>query len=248
MRSPLRCAVLLWRTMNRVVFSLIPFLCLVTNACDSLPRDPQKTSEHVQQQHTVRIGLTEAPPWVIRNGAEPAGVEVELLQRFANSLGATPRWFWGGEQTRMEALERFELDVVIADLEAKTPWSKQVGLTRPYFDEEFAVGVSSGVQMPRTLRGLEVAVPEGDAVAAYVEKGDGIPVRTTNIFETSGPVAAPVWKLENRGLARTKFFLFKRQHVMAVPPGENGWLKKLGSYLEEQRPNLSALLKGQAQQ
>jgi hypothetical protein len=34
---------------------------------------------------------------------------------------------------------------------------------------------------------------------------------------------------------------------MAVPPGENGWLKRLQAYLEEQEPSVPALLEGEAQ-
>ena len=54
------------------------------------------------------------------------GAEVVLVRRFAESLDATPDWFWGGEQRHMEALEAYELDVLIGSLEAQTPWSKKV--------------------------------------------------------------------------------------------------------------------------
>jgi polar amino acid transport system substrate-binding protein len=238
----------LWRTTDGAVLALILLSCLAINACDKLPRDPKKTSERVQQQHSVRVGLTENPPWVIRTAGEPRGVEVELIRNLANSLGATPKWFWGGEQMHMEALEHFELDVVISGLNAKTPWSKRVGLTGPYFDEQLAVAVPSGTQAPESLRDLKVAVPEGDAIAAYLQKKGAVPLRTATVFETGGPAVAPVWALEPKGFTRTKFIVFEKKHVMAVPPGENGWLKELGSYLEKQKPNLPILLRREAQQ
>lgn len=148
----------------------------------------------------------------------------------------------------MEALKHFELDVVISGLNATTPWSKQVGLTSPYFVEQFAVGIPPGTQSPESLRDLKVAVPEGDAAAAYLQKKGAIPLRTGRIFEIGGPVAAPVWALELKGFTRTKFIVFEKKHVMAVPPGENGWLKKLGTYLQEQQCNLPILLRREAQQ
>src|SRR5438067_7482289 len=150
--SPLR------RATNRGVLLVIPLLCLATGGCERLPRDPKQTGERVQQQHSLRVGVAENPPWVIRKGDEPEGVEVELIRNFANSQRATPKWFWGGEQTHMEALEHFELDVVISGLDATTPWSKQVGLTSPYFQEPFAVGMPSGAQSLESLRDLKVAV------------------------------------------------------------------------------------------
>lgn len=248
MRGPCDFVSSLWRTRDGAVLALVFLSYLASTGCDRLPRDPKKTTERVQQQHVVRVGVAENPPWVIRKAGEPEGVEVELIRNFANSLGATPKWFWGGEQTHMEALEQFELDVVISGLDAKTPWSKQVGLTSPYFDERFVVGIPSGTRAPESLRDLKIAVPEGDALAAYLQKKDAIPLRTANIFETGGPAAAPVWALERNGFTRTKFNVFEKKHVMAVPPGENGWLNKLGTYLQEQKPNVPILLKRESTQ
>lgn len=149
-----------WRTRGRALFSticLLGSLLFINIGCGTLPRDPERTSERVGQEHQVRVGLVENPPWVIRPAGEPAGVEVELARQFAASLGSKPKWFWGSEQHHMEALEHFELDLVLCGLNATTPWSKRVGLTRPYFEEEFTVGVPSGTPPPDTLRGLKVA-------------------------------------------------------------------------------------------
>jgi len=44
----------------------------------------------------MRVGLVEHPPWVVRTNGEPRGVEVELVRQFANGLGTTPEWHWGG--------------------------------------------------------------------------------------------------------------------------------------------------------
>jgi membrane-bound lytic murein transglycosylase MltF len=130
-----------------------------------LPRDPEKTLQQVQRAHRIRVGLVENPPWVIRNGTDPDGVEPALIRDFAHSLGAEPQWSWLAEHRAMEKLEHFELDVVAGGLEAKTPWSKKVALTRP-----------------------------------YVEK-----------------------------------------IVMATPPGENAWLKRLGDFLQQRRTAIAGL-------
>jgi len=50
----------------------------------------------------------------------------------------------------MEALERFELDLV-GGLTKATPWSKYVSLTGPYFEETYAVGFP-GTTPPPTAR------------------------------------------------------------------------------------------------
>ena len=47
---------------------------LVSMGCSSLPRDPEKTLQHVRQRHNIRVRIVENPPWVIHRGSEPAGV------------------------------------------------------------------------------------------------------------------------------------------------------------------------------
>lgn len=229
--------------MSRLVgVSLIALLLIAGTACSTLPRDPEKTLERVQRQRRMRVGLVENPPWVVRAGGNPAGAEVELATRFAASLGATPEWFWGAEQRHMEALERFELDLVIAGLDQKTPWSKKVGLTRPYFEEQVVIGVPPGIRAPTKWNGISVTVQSGDVTAAYLIKKHAIPVRVNGFSHVNGPVAAPIWRLETIGFTPTSFRLFQKKHVMAVPPGENGWLKRLGGFLWEQKLNVKSLL------
>ncbi len=143
----------------------------------------------------------------------------------------------------MEALEQFELDLLVSGLDQTTPWSKHVGLTRPYYEEEFLLGMPPGSRVPESLRGIEAGVREGDVAAAYLRKAGAVPVRREDLFKPVEPVAAPAWLLEQRGYTRTKFVLFQKKHVMAVAPGENGWLKLLGDYLEKQKSSLPNLIR-----
>ena len=248
MRGPLATASPLQRTRGRRPIYIVCLFSLLVCACGGLPRDPEKTTERVQRKHELRVGVVENRPWVIRTTDEPGGVEVALIRQFAATLGANPKWFWGSDQKHMEALERFELDIVISGLDATTPWSKRVGMTGPYFEEWFVLGMPPGAQLPGTIRGLHVAVPEGEALADYIEKKGAIPVRTSRISEFNGPIVGPSWALEKMGLTPTKVRVFEKQHVMAVPPGENGWLKRLSDFLEEQKATVQALLTREAQQ
>lgn len=115
---------------------LLIIVSTLAASCSNLPRDPKETLRHVQDGGRLRVGLVEHPPWVVRGSGEPAGAEVELVRRFAKELGATPEWHWGGEQEQMEALERYELDLLIGGFTSKTPWSKYVGLTSPYIEKQ----------------------------------------------------------------------------------------------------------------
>jgi polar amino acid transport system substrate-binding protein len=164
--------------------SLLLLSCLLIS-CSNLPRDPKQTLRRVQTQ-PMRVGLVEHPPWVIRTDGEPRGVEVDLVREFANGLGTTPEWHWGGSQEQMEALENYGLDLVIGGFTSRSPWKTYVGFTAPYFDETISVPGTS----------------ELDRV----------------------------------------------KHVMAAPPGENGFIKRLDEFLHQKRPSLASMLQQEASQ
>ena len=219
-------------------------LCVLAAACGGLPRDPEGTLGRVQGGR-LRVGLVEHPPWVVRTEGEPAGAEVELVRRFAAELNATPEWHWGGEQRQMEALERFELDLVVGGVTDSTPWGKYVGLTGPFFEETYAVGFP-GEPPPQSLKGVEVAVREGDPAAFYLSEQGARATRVESLTPVSGPVAAPTWELEGLGLKPSGKELHTEKHVMVVAPGENGFLKRLEEFLSRERPQVKGLLQKEA--
>jgi hypothetical protein len=55
-------------------------------------------------------------------------------------------------------------------------------------------------------------------------------------------VAAPDWRLRQLGLTLTKFELDRKKHVMAVPPGENGWLKRVQEFVDSRQGEVTGLL------
>lgn len=108
---------------------------LALAGCGRIPRDPEGTLDRVKGG-TLRVGLTENPPWVFRREGSPTGVEVELVRKLAVELGAKPEWHWGGEQGHMEELEEFQLDLFIGGITRKTEWRRKVGLTSAYLDDK----------------------------------------------------------------------------------------------------------------
>jgi polar amino acid transport system substrate-binding protein len=221
---------------------LITFL-LITFACTNLPRDPKETLRQLQSR-PVRVGLVEHPPWVVRNGSEPAGVEVDLMRNFASELGTTPDWHWGGEQEQLEALQHYQLDVVIGGFTDGTPWSKYIGLTSPYFEETYRVAIPPASQL-QNINGAEVTVEKGNAVAAKLKKKGARVVQVDELAQANGPVAAPDWQLEQMNLKSMNEQLDSLKHVIAVPPGENALLKRLDEFLFKKRFEIKNLLQQQ---
>ena len=121
------------KLLKRSVLITLLLSACVYFGCANLPRDPKETLRQLQSR-PMRVGLIEHSPWVVRTSGEPAGVEVALIRNFASELGITVDWHWGGEE-QLEALEHYQLDVVLGGLTDQTPWRTYVGLTSPYYEE-----------------------------------------------------------------------------------------------------------------
>jgi len=65
-----------------LILALIP----ISTRCD-FPRDPRGTLEAVRDG-TMRVGIVGNDSWTRTEGGSASGVEVELLEDFANKLGA----------------------------------------------------------------------------------------------------------------------------------------------------------------
>lgn len=105
------------------------------SGCERYPRDPERSLERAIERGTLRVGLSEARPWVTSDGDFPGGVEVALIEGFARELGVEPDWRWGSVEEHVLALERFELDVVAGGVTKENPWTKRVAPTRPYYEK-----------------------------------------------------------------------------------------------------------------
>ncbi|HEY0426704.1 MAG TPA: transporter substrate-binding domain-containing protein [Pyrinomonadaceae bacterium] len=222
------------------------FVIFSAPSCGNLPRDQHDTLKRIKNDKRIRVGLVENPPWVIRTSGEPAGAEVELVRRFAEEIGAAPEWFWGGEQKHLEALENFELDLVVGGFNDSTPWTKRVGFTSQYFKNRIMVGVPASMPAPKDIKGMQIAVKSGDLIAAYLEKKDAIVIRTDDFSKIQNtPVAASEWELEKLGLTLTDIELHSENRVMATAPGENALIKKLDEFLSAQRAGIKNLLQQQ---
>jgi polar amino acid transport system substrate-binding protein len=192
------------------------------------------------------VGVTEEAPWTILDDTEPSGVEVELVERFAESIDAEIDWVDGSQEALLSALEKRELDLVIGGLSAEDPWSAQVAFTRPYYAVDVLVGVPGGDQPPTDIDGLHVRVEAGTEMGQLVEDAGGLAVRVEDVFSASGPVAAEDWLLGAMDYQVSEIVLTETKHVMAAPPGENAWLVRLERFLRTQTERITALLETNA--
>lgn len=99
--------------------------------CSGIPVDPDGTLDRARGG-ALRVGMSAHEPWTVVEGGERSGVEVRLVEGFAEAVDAEIEWHDGGEEALMERLHAGELDVVVGGLTERSPWSSHAGLTRPY--------------------------------------------------------------------------------------------------------------------
>lgn len=226
------------RTKRRSRPAVLGLLLLAVTACGDLPRDPEETLETVRAG-TLRVGVIHAPPWTRVEGGgegeEVGGIEAEMVRELARGLGAEVEWHPGGAGEVMEALERFQLDLVVGGLDHRSPWKKRVALTSPYLISRLTVGNPPGRNPPDELESLRVAVEPGSAAAALVEAKEGRPVEMADLQKADFTVAAEDWQLAAWGRRPADLELAKVKRVWAVPPGENAWLRHVDLFLHPYR-------------
>jgi polar amino acid transport system substrate-binding protein len=110
--------------------AFLTLVALGAMAC-GLPRDSNGTLERVRG-HVLRAGVSPHPPWDSVTAGAVSGVEPRLVDELARGLGARAVFRVGTESELLEALERRDLDVVVAGLHDDSPWKGRVALTRPY--------------------------------------------------------------------------------------------------------------------
>jgi polar amino acid transport system substrate-binding protein len=210
------------------------------------PRDPDGTLDRVRGGE-LRVGITPAEPFVRIDDAEgPTGVEVELVERFAETLDARVEWVVGSESDHMEALAAGELDVVIAGLTRRSEWQRVAALTRPYLTTQVVIAAPDERQAERLsedLEGARIAVEANSPEAAKLQQDtDAIAVPVDDLTAVDGPMAVPDYFLDDLGLVRTDAELDEHEHAMAAPMGENAFLVELERFLLDREAEAAEIL------
>lgn len=218
-------------------------LIVLLAGCGTIPRDPEGTLARVRGG-VLRAGFTVAHPWATGPEDDPEGIEVDLVERFAQELDATVEWVEGSEAELFEALEVRSLDLVVGGLDAADPWVASAAVTRPYATTLLTVGVPEDEPAPPTLEGMTIAVEAGSAAEGLVIKADATPRPVPDITAADGPAAVDDWLLDDLALVDSEHVLAEHKHVLAAALGENAFLVELERFLFRERATIQAAIAG----
>lgn len=213
---------------------------MLASAACGLPNDPESTLDRVTGA-TMRVGVTENPPWVVLGDDGPSGVEVEIVELFARELGAEIEWHEGSAEDLAAALGVRELDLLVGGIVSTSGLAAHAGLSHPYLTTQVVVAVPPGTYKG-DIAGLEVAVESATEEAGILDKTDAVPVRVDDVTEVDGPVAVEGYLVDDLGLDDTGVRLSETDHVMAVPHGENAWLVRLERFLLDHEDEVRGIL------
>jgi polar amino acid transport system substrate-binding protein len=197
------------------------------------PRDPDGTLDRVEGG-VMRVGVTEADPWVLLEGDEPVrGAELELARRFARDLGARIEWVQGSEEELVDAAKEGQVDLILAGFTNKSRWKKDVAFTRPYVETRSLVGIPAGGSYPDDFAGVPVAVELGtEEEGLLAQRTDARVVPVTDLASRGRePAAVQDYLLDDLDLTDSGTELDEAKHVMAVKLGENAFLVRLERFL-----------------
>ena len=218
----------------------MPTLLSLIVAC-GLPLDPEGTLDRVEGG-TLRVGVVPHTPWTDPSDGG-RGVEVDLVRRFAEEVGARVRWTWGPPDELLGALEHRAVDMVIGGLIDVDPSLAAVGMSRPYLTTRLVVGAPEDMLPVESIGGRRVMVEKGTEAEGLVLAQDAVVVPVEELHRPEGLAAAQQWLLDDYGLADTGIWLAEHHHVMAVAPGENAFLVRLERFLADQDPTIAGLLR-----
>jgi polar amino acid transport system substrate-binding protein len=224
--------------------TVVLILVSVAAAGCQYPRDPDGTLNRVEGG-VMRVGVTEADPWVLLERDRPVGgAEVELARRFARDVGARIEWVQGSEEQLVDAAKEGQVDLILGGLTNKSRWKKDVAFTRPYVETRAVVGVPPGESFPDDFAGVPVAAELGsEEEGLLAQKTEARVVPVTDLAPRAGrPAAVPHYLLDDLELTDSGTELGESKHVMAVKLGENAFLVRLERFLLNREDEIERLL------
>lgn len=107
-------------------------LGLATAACGiTIPADPEHTLADATGE-TLRAGYAPDPGRLALGEGDPRGPLADVVDGYAESIGADIEWILGSEETLATAIDQGDLDMAVGGFTEKSPWVDLAALSRGF--------------------------------------------------------------------------------------------------------------------
>lgn len=119
----------------RLGWLLLAGMVLLGSGCDAMPTDPEGTLAKIRAS-SLSVGLSVRRPWTGSTHQYVDGVECRLLRQWAEENEVPIEWRVLTESELVKGLGQGEIHVAVAGFTDDTPWSKDVAMTQPYYEND----------------------------------------------------------------------------------------------------------------
>lgn len=111
-------------------------------SCDNYPKDTKHSFKEAKAKG-LKVGVVENPPYVVVQNDSISGIEIRLIEEFAEKHNLNIRYIRDTETHLIKQLENHELHIVAGGFNRKTVWSSKAGRTASY-DQKHVLLISKG--------------------------------------------------------------------------------------------------------
>lgn len=134
-----------YQVHSRAAAAALLLVVGLSGCASSFPADPNGTLDRVSGG-TLRVGISPNGEWTdITDGGEASGIEVSLVEEFAETIDADVAWVEGGEEQLFTQLHEGALDMVVGGFTDKTPWVNKGAITKPFTEVTTSRGLEKHV-------------------------------------------------------------------------------------------------------
>lgn len=90
---------------------------------------------------TIKVGIKETPPFIIKKGSEYSGVSIDLWEQVAGELGQSYEYRMYDLPGLLEALRKKEIDICINPLTVTSDRVREFDFTQPFYISSLAIAV-----------------------------------------------------------------------------------------------------------
>lgn len=220
-------------------FAPLATILLAVSGCGDFPKDAESNLEEVEAGRPLRVGWSDAGPWVRgRDGAEPAGIEPDLLRRWAAGRGFRIQWIEASEGQLVEGLNENSLDIAVAGFTDQAPHGGMIGMTQPYLRPKVVIAMAPGADAPESWKGVPIAHdPRRPEFAGLLMREQAA--------ATTGPAPFRILyepEAAAAGLTATGKTLRTERRTIATSPSANALTLELDRWLHANRAAIEARL------